>query len=131
MYSINKRFIFADLPGFGYAKVPLEVKKKWKPLVESYFNSRKNLKITILITDIRRKIEEEEYNLLSWFEKFNFTTILIITKIDKLSHNKWEAKKKEVIETIKPIKLEPILFSAVTKEGRKNIWQKILHVKGK
>ncbi|MDY6862763.1 MAG: ribosome biogenesis GTP-binding protein YihA/YsxC [Thermodesulfobacteriota bacterium] len=124
-FLINNKFVFADLPGFGYAKVPLEVKKKWKPLVESYFHSRKNLKIVILITDIRRKIEDDEYNLLLWFDRFDFTTLLLVTKIDKLSRSRWENKKKDVQKQIHPIKLEPILFSAVTKEGRKNIWQKI------
>ena len=83
------------------------------------------MRVTILITDIRRGIEQEEYNLLFWFKNFDFKTFLILTKIDKLPRSKWEQKKKEIIKQINPLKLEPILFSAITKEGKKNIWQKI------
>jgi GTP-binding protein len=53
-YLINDRFIFVDLPGYGYARVPLQVKKKWGPMVETYLNTRKELTGVVVIMDARR-----------------------------------------------------------------------------
>jgi GTP-binding protein len=59
-FAINDQLSFVDLPGYGFAKVPEAVRKNWKPMIEKYLTERKNLRLVILIVDIRRDPSAEE-----------------------------------------------------------------------
>lgn len=125
-FDINNKIIFVDLPGYGFAKVPLKLRKKWKPLVESYLKTRKTLRSVVLILDVRRMPTQEDTKLLRWFDLYQIPTVVVLSKIDKLSR----AKLKKQIEIIKgslPLEGNNIIpFSAITKEGKGEIWKRIL-----
>ena len=55
-FTVNDRYSFVDLPGYGYARVPTEMKKKWGPMVEAYLLNRRSLRLVIVIVDIRREL---------------------------------------------------------------------------
>lgn len=124
-FDINDEFSLVDLPGYGFAKVPLAVKKNWGPMVRTYLERREQLKGVVVLFDIRRVPREEDLDLLDWLEEFEVPTIPVITKIDKISRNRRAAQVKPILEAT-GLPLEAFsFFSALSKEGREDIWERI------
>ena len=84
-FSISENTRLVDLPGYGYAKVPRQLKAQWSDLVNGYFNSRQSLVGLILIMDIRRDITEQELTLMKWCETVEIPVHLLLNKADKLA----------------------------------------------
>ena len=124
-FSINEGFTFVDLPGYGYAKVPLNIRKKWGPMVETYLSSRETLKGIVLILDIRRMPREEERDLINWLNYYRLSSILVLTKIDKLSKSKQGKQRKEIAESLSLEDSDLILFSAKSGFGKEVLWPAI------
>ena len=125
-FNINDSIGFVDLPGYGYARVPVSVRKKWGPMIETFLSKRKTLKGIVVIMDIRRTPGTEESDLLHWLEHFNIPCILVITKVDKLSKNKQNKQVNHIIQTLGVARDEVILFSAKTRLGKDAVWGAIL-----
>lgn len=126
-FKINERLYFVDLPGYGYAKVPLSVKKTWGPMVERYLKERKNLCLVILIIDIRRDPSDDDLALVDWLFHYNVKFIFVLTKIDKLSKNQVFVRRRKIMEHIKPMPPEDmILFSSKTGYGKDDVWKRIM-----
>ena len=124
-FDINERFIFVDLPGYGYAKVPDRVKKDWGRMIETYLSTRSTLKCVVLILDIRRNQGEAESSFISWLHQQGIPTVLILTKADKLSKTK---QKKQILSIRNALSVdseELICFSAKTRLGLGHVWQAI------
>lgn len=127
----NGRLYLVDLPGYGFARVPLKVKASWGKMVESYLESRKNLKGVVVIMDIRRDISPDDISLIEWLFEYNIRFIPVFTKADKLKKQKRSARLKVLKEGLSRISPEkPILFSAHTREGREEVWARIEEVIG-
>ena len=124
-FSINEDFAFVDLPGYGYAKVPQHIRKKWGPMVETYLSSRKTLKGVVLVLDIRRTPRQEELDLINWLDYYGLSSVLVLTKIDKLSKTKQKKQQKVVAESLNLEDSELILFSAKTGFGKEVLWKAI------
>lgn len=124
-FTINDEFSLVDLPGYGFAKVPLAVKKEWGPMVRTYLEKRPQLKAVVILFDIRRIPREEDLQLLDWLEEFEIPTIPVITKIDKVTRTRRSAQIKPILETTGLPRDAFTLFSALTKEGRDEIWERI------
>ncbi len=120
-FIINESFYFVDLPGYGYARVPVKIKKQWGPMVESYLFNRKNLRAVVLLMDIRRTPKEEEKKLLYLFHQLNLQTILVLTKADKLSRNKQIAQLSLYSKSLFINKENLFLFSAKNLQGKERI----------
>ena len=125
-FDINKNLTFVDLPGYGYAKVPISIRKKWGPMIETYLSTRKTLKGVVIIMDIRRVPREEEHNLIHWLEHFSIAKILILTKTDKLSKTKMIKQQETIVRALGVEKNDTILFSAKTRLGKDALWEAIL-----
>jgi GTP-binding protein len=126
-FLVDDRFSFVDLPGYGYARVSLEVKKSWRRMVETYLRNRPNLKAVVVIVDIRRGLEEEDSELIEWLEQERKRVILVLTKVDKLSRSERNLRVRQMEKDLSGIVSEkPILFSTKTREGRKEIWDRLL-----
>ena len=125
-FNINNNLTFVDLPGYGYAKVPAAVRKKWGPMIETSLSSRNTLKGVVIILDIRRHPREEEQNLIHWLAHYSIASILVLTKTDKLSRTKVAQQHNAIIRALAMEKEEAILFSAKTRRGRDAIWNAIL-----
>lgn len=123
-YNINSEIYLVDLPGYGYAKVSLEEKKKWGKLIERYLHESRQLKLVFLLIDIRHDPSQNDREMYDWIVYQGFKPIIIATKLDKI-------KRSQVQKNLKAIRvglnLEPdsilIPFSAETKQGRDEIWQ--------
>ena len=124
-FDINENMTFVDLPGYGYARVPASVKKKWGPMIETYLSGRRTLKGVVVIMDVRRMPRQEEQNLLAWLDHYSLAKILVLTKADKLSKPKQAQQRSAIAKTLG---LDPdtlILFSAKSRQGREDLWQAI------
>lgn len=123
-FTINSTLSFVDLPGYGFAKVSRTMKKDWGEMIEAYLKNRQNLVMVILILDIRRDPSDDDLSLRDWLEDYRIPYLYILTKADKLSNNQ-AINRKRIIETILHVSTgtKPILFSAVTKKGKDEIWQ--------
>jgi GTP-binding protein len=125
-FDINQKMGFVDLPGYGYAKVPVAVRKKWGPMIETYLSGRETLRGVVVIMDIRRIPRQEELNLLGWLNHYAIAGILVLTKTDKLSKNKQAKQHHLIARALERPKNDFILFSAKTRRGRDTIWNAIL-----
>ena len=125
-FDINNLITFVDLPGYGYAKVPIAVRKKWGPMIETYLSGRRSLKGVVVIMDIRRVPREEEHNLIAWLEHYSIARILVLTKADKLSKNKQDKQRAVVARSLDVDSSELIMFSAKSRKGREDVWGAIV-----
>jgi len=119
-YRIDGKFYFVDLPGYGYARVPLAAKNEWAKLIETYLRERTTLQLSFLILDARRGWMEKDLDLKTWLEAHHHPFLVVASKIDKLN-------QKEQQQSLKAIRqhAEPLPFSAVTGRGAREIWQAI------
>jgi GTP-binding protein len=124
-FDINKNLTFVDLPGYGFARVPDAIKKKWGPMVETYLSGRRTLKAVVVIMDIRRTPRKEEQNLIEWLEHHSIAKILVLTKADKLSKAKQDQQRAAHAETLGVDTDTLILFSAKSRLGKEDLWQSI------
>ena len=124
-FNINASFTLVDLPGYGFAKVPLAVKKAWGPMIRTYLGSRDSLKAVVFILDIRRIPREEDIQLLDWLEEFGVPTIPVITKLDKINRSQREKHIKQIVAQTGLPREAFSLFSATTREGKDDIWARI------
>jgi GTP-binding protein len=120
-FSLN----LVDLPGYGYAKVPLDVKRQWGPMMERYLSARESLKGVVLILDIRRIPSEEDLQMLSWLRSYNRRPIIVLTKCDKVTKNERAKQTAAIAAKLQMDKSLLIHFSALSKDGRDAVWQAI------
>ena len=122
-FLINDAFYFVDLPGYGYARVPADVKKQWGPMVEKFLATRSNLVLSILITDSRHEPTELDLLMTEWLKTRGKPFVIVATKADKLSSNKLKVNLSHASEVLDKSDLIP--YSAVTRSGADRIWKQI------
>jgi GTP-binding protein len=122
--EINEACYFVDLPGYGYANVPLSVRKKWGPLIEGYLLSRPSLRLLILLVDVRREPGEEETLFVEWLKEHKIPLMIVMTKIDKVTKNSQLAALRRWEQRL-DCKGSLIPFSAVSGQGKHAIWKHI------
>jgi GTP-binding protein len=121
-FEVNGRWRFVDFPGYGYAKVPTEVRRGWRPMVERYLKERRTLRGLVLILDVRRLPSPEDLSLWCWLQERGLSVIAVVTKVDKLSRNE-RAKQISAIAGRLGCGPESLLrFSAASGEGREELW---------
>jgi GTP-binding protein len=124
-FSIDEDRRFVDLPGYGYARVPEEVKLQWHELMETYLSQRQSLCGMILVMDIRHPLTEFDWQMIRWSQHNTLPIHLLLTKADKLSFG---AAKNTLLQVQKAAKnfTTPTtvqLFSALKKTGIDEIHQ--------
>jgi GTP-binding protein len=122
----DKNLYMVDLPGYGFAAVPLQVKRSWGNMVETYLRTRDNLKAVVVILDIRRDPGEGDNDLLNWLNAYGIPSIIVLTKADKLSRVQAQTRSKMIEKAlVKSLSVKPIIFSAKTRDGKDEIWFEI------
>jgi GTP-binding protein len=129
-YLINQAVYLVDLPGYGYARVPHQVQRQWSPLIEEYCHTRKKLCGAIVILDARISPTPLDRALIQWLADLSLPTVIVMTKVDKLSKNKSAQARHQIAEALSISPEEICLFSAHTGAGKKELWQKIMHLLG-
>jgi GTP-binding protein len=124
-FDVDGRLVLVDLPGYGYAKAPPEVRRQWGPMIETYLSSRPNLKAVVLILDIRRTPSRGDLDMLGWLESYGIPPIIVLTKCDKLTRNARARQTGVIAAAVQRDRGLLLPFSALSREGRERIWEEI------
>lgn len=128
-YRVNDRFLFVDLPGYGYARAPEALRRSWRPLVEGYLEGRSSLRAVVVILDIRHDPAEGDVDLIEYLAHHAIPAIVVLSKADKLPRGRQAAQALSITRALAacpelpPVK--PIPFSAVTGQGLDALWRAI------
>jgi len=105
-----------DLPGYGYAKVPISMRSSWRDLVDGYLRERRSLVAVVIMSDVRQALTEFDRQMLSWCQTRQVRCLILLTKADKLSRGPASAKLKEIRSELDGA-ADVQLFSALKKDG--------------
>lgn len=113
----NRRLV--DLPGYGFAKVPLEMKKKWQKALGEYLEKRDALKGLVVLMDIRHPLKDLDMDLIQWAADSDLPVLVLLTKCDKLSQGKRSAEVLSVKKALAPIDadIKVQAFSSLKRTG--------------
>ncbi len=120
-FVVNDNKSFVDLPGFGYAKLPSETRKKFMPMIMDYAKARKNLKLVFLLIDIRRTPGDFEHEIIEFLASLKIPTAITLTKSDKLSKNERRKSIQKMEETLGIGRDYIFITSSKNKEGKKEL----------
>jgi GTP-binding protein len=129
-FVVNDAIIFADLPGYGYAKVSKEMRESWRPMVEDYFTTSTSIRAAVIIVDIRRGPETEELNLALWLSARSIPVLFVATKVDREKRSMLAGRVKHIAGVLGVPLDDIVLFSAKTRAGRERLWSRINEVCG-
>jgi GTP-binding protein len=115
--------IFADLPGYGYAKLSREISQEWPKFIEPYLNERPTLALCVALVDVNVPPQDSDRQLLDFLNSSGRDFLLIATKSDRLSNNQLQNALKGLAEAYPSAPVIP--FSAKTGAGRDQVWNKI------
>ena len=121
-FLINEIFCLVDLPGYGFAKVPAEMRESWRKLIETYLSRRDNLRGVVLIIDIRHGPTAQDRQLKSWLDFHRRPMLVVASKSDKLSRGKCASQLQKIKKDLELTQL-PLPHSSLNKEGRGQIWK--------
>ena len=125
-YNVNKELYFVDLPGYGYAKVSVEIRAKWGKMIERYLHGSSQLKKVFLLVDIRHAPSENDCMMYDWIVDNGYEPVIICTKLDKIKRSQVQKNLKIIREKLNLVPGTTIIpFSAQTKQGRDEIWNLI------
>lgn len=121
-FLIDDRYYFVDLPGYGYARAPLKMRREWGTLVDNYVNNVDNLCGMIFLVDCRRDLSEDDKTLLDWLDAKRIPFLPVLTKADKLSRSALLKKGEELKISLG---VRPVFFSAPRGLGKDELVEKI------
>ena len=124
-FKINDQFYFVDLPGYGYAKVPESVRRKWQNLVEAYLSERETLRNVVLIIDCRHNPTVQDRQLLEWLEYYQRPSLIVASKIDKLKRGQVQKHLQKIKHDLS-IESVPLGHSSMHYGRRDEIWKKLV-----
>jgi GTP-binding protein len=122
LFRVGTAACFADLPGYGYAKVPEYVLEKWKPMVEAYLGEREALRMVVLLIDGRHEAQEMDLDLHESLRAFKLPVLVVATKVDKLPKHARKPQLAALREAFDLPEGQPVPFSAKTGEGCEMVW---------
>ncbi len=99
-FSLDSCRRLVDLPGYGYAKVPLKVKERWMENVDNYLRDRQCLRGLVVVMDIRHPLKEMDEKVIDWAVDCSLPTHILLTKSDKLKPNAARKSLREVRDAL-------------------------------
>jgi GTP-binding protein len=122
-FEMGDDLVLVDLPGYGYAKVPVEIQKSWKQLIESYLVNRVSLRLCVLLLDARRGWMDKDLELKQWLESRDRRYLVAATKSDKLTQRELQESVTAIRAQAEGVEIMPI--SAINGRGVRELWQTI------
>ena len=122
-FLINESFYFADLPGYGYARVSKEMRLDWRKMAEEYLIDRDELALCIQLIDARHGTTTLDIQLNDWLVHQDKPHMIVATKADKLSNN--ELRKSVIAAEKQLLGAKVLAYSAQTGRGREELWTEI------
>jgi GTP-binding protein len=115
-FELNQHERLADLPGYGYAKVPAQMQRHWRELLSQYVEARRSLAGVVIVMDARRPLTDFDVQMLEWTHAQSVQTHLLLTKADKLNRQESQAALRHVRASVAE-EISSQLFSATAKTG--------------
>ena len=117
-YLINDRFYLVDLPGYGYARTPGFIQRRWRPLIEGYLTTARRLTGAVLLLDARHLPTEDDRLMAEYLGGLSIPTLFVLTKIDKLKRSERDRRTREILGALGIPRDRAVWFSAKTGEGK-------------
>ena len=119
VFSIGEQQRLVDLPGYGFAKVPLATKQKWQKALGEYLEKRESLKGLVILMDIRHPLKDLDMDLIEWAAESELPILVLLTKADKLSQGKRSAEVLKVKKTLEKLQanIHTYAFSSLKRTG--------------
>ncbi len=126
-FRINGSSHFADLPGYGYARVSKQERESWRRLIESYLVERRQLRMVLALSDIRHEATVLDRSLFDWLESIDRRVLIVLTKYDKVSPALAESRRAHVAELTAAYRsvVDIVPFSAQTRHNRDLLLERI------
>lgn len=125
-YNINDAMYLVDLPGYGYAKVSMEIREKWGKMIERYLRKSDVLAAIFLLIDIRHEPSANDRQMYDWIVSNGYRPVIIATKLDKIKRSQLQKQITIIKKSLGcPSETNVFPFSAQTKQGRDEIWEYI------
>ena len=124
IFKLDDNRRIADLPGYGYARVPLKLKEHWRNVMARYFKTRKCLRGVVLVMDIRHPMREYDQQMLGWCESVGIPCHVLLTKADKLKRGPAQSTLLKVRRDLPDIASVQV-FSSTNKEGLSELVDKL------
>ena len=124
-FIVDKRVVFTDAPGYGYATSDVKSALAFEKLIGPYFRNRKQLKGLILVADIRRTPNEDDITMVDFAKRSHLSVLIACTKADKVSRSQAMQSMKKIAETLGVSSRVLIPVSSIKKDGMDQLWEKI------
>lgn len=125
LFEVERRLVLADLPGYGYAKVPEAIQSGWKGLIEGYLADRSTLRLAVLLLDPRRDPQEMDATLLWGLREARIPILVLATKVDKLKRSKVAHQVRQLRTAYGLSPDECVPFSSLDGTGVEKTWSVI------
>ena len=122
-FSVNDQLKFVDFPGFGYARVPKNIKSSWGEMATAYLAKRRQLVLSIHIVDSRHEPTKQDLQLHEWLEEYEKPRLIVATKSDKLSNNELRRNLEHIARVLDDDSV--MAYSAKSGRGRNELWRAI------
>lgn len=122
-FSVNDKLKFVDFPGFGYARVPKNIKSSWGEMATTYLAKRRQLVLSIHIVDSRHEPTKQDLQLHEWLETSGKPRLIVATKSDKLSNNELKKNLEHIARVLDDDSV--MAYSAKSGRGRDELWRAI------
>ena len=120
-FAVDKKLTLVDLPGYGYAKVPPKIKATWGPMIQSYLSHSEQLKLILVLLDIRRTPNQDDLALIEWIAFHKKNMLLVLTKVDKVKLNERNTNTKKILSMLSDYEFDYVYYSATKNIGRNQL----------
>jgi len=125
-FLINEEFYLVDLPGYGFAKLPIRVKNEWMVLIERYLQTDRP-RMVVLLIDIRTGMTSLDLQMAEWLQHLEIPRIICVTKADKLGRTKMNSSVRDIRKQAKPFGIQSLIpVSAINGDGLIQVHQIML-----
>ncbi|CAN5922369.1 ribosome biogenesis GTP-binding protein YihA/YsxC [soil metagenome] len=125
-FKVNDRFVLADLPGYGYARIAKARKAEWLPLIEGYLRASTALRGVVQLLDVRHHPSDEDLQMFDFLAEVEVPTIVALTKVDKLKPREVAKRAHEIAVALRLEDDQMIPFSAETNQGRDDLAEALM-----
>lgn len=129
-YAVDDSCHFVDLPGYGYAAVPEEVRKSWGPMIEEYLASSPRLAGIVALIDGRHAPTDLDRAMIGWLGERGIATLVVLTKADKVKRGRRRANENLAINSLGLADDQVVWFSSQTGEGREVVLEALANLLG-
>jgi GTP-binding protein len=117
-YRVNGRLYLVDLPGYGFARVPGFIQRRWQPLIEGYLTGAHRLCGAVMLLDARHRPSDDDRLMAAYLAELGLPTLFVLTKIDKLKRAERRRQTEQILGALEVVSPQAVWFSAKTGEGK-------------